>query len=198
LDTLSRSRLRTKLLPYGKVGLPIGYEESVALEQIDHDDRSKLYTFVTTKGAENSGYLAPSFNGTQGIASTNGNDVGGFGWGILVFTRDHDGSRNHSRSTHLQKTITHEIGHILGAGRADDGKGLNPFGEIYSGAQRNGIDETLEYSGISGYNDPRWSVMTRGWVDDLEAPPMNGNYIAFSLEELSTIEFNNIATVRKD
>ncbi|ELZ30499.1 hypothetical protein C475_00105 [Halosimplex carlsbadense 2-9-1] len=139
------------------------------------------------------------FDGREGIASTDGSTfpggVSGFGFMVLILTDDHiDGAS--PTLEHLQKSITHEIGHSLGAGRADDRKGLNPFSGIYRSAQRNGIDQSFEYFGISGYNDPGWSVMTRRWVDDLESRPMDGNYIAFRLEELTTIEFNNIATVR--
>ncbi|QPV64149.1 hypothetical protein I7X12_05865 [Halosimplex litoreum] len=196
-DTFSRSYLRTKLLQYGKVGLPIDYKESVALEQMYHDEPSKLYMFVTTEGGNNSEFIVQSFD--EGIASTNGNSAG-FGWGVLIFTADHDQSQNpnHKRAHHLQKTIVHEVGHIIGAGRKDDGVGLNPFGEVYSGSENPPVDRTLEAVGRPVFDDPRWSVMSSGWVDEAAAHPMNGSYMAYSIEELLSVELRNIATVEND
>lgn len=60
----------------------------------------------------------------EGVASSDGSEyvlgqVSGLGFGTIVFTGDHVG-RWSPLETHLQKTTTHELGHLLGAGRADD------------------------------------------------------------------------------
>lgn len=37
--------------------------------------------------------------------------------------------------------------------------------------------------------------MSSGWQNPVNNKPMNGAYVAFSLEELSTVEFRNIALI---
>jgi len=87
---------------------------------------------------------------------------------------------------HTVKTMVHEIGHQLGAGRADDGQGLNPFTEVYSGSN---ADDTPEEVGLQRFVDPEWSVMAEGWEENIDKEPMDGDYIAFSIQELYSIEF---------
>jgi len=161
---------------------PINLEDARGIEETYHNDTSTSYMFITTKGAENPASAAPDFDGIGGVSATNGNDIYSFGFGVLIFTDDHT-SQSHSQSTHLQKTMVHEIGHQLGAGRADDGQGLNPFTEVYSGSN---ADDTSERVGLG---EAEWSVMIRDWDDILAKKPMNGDYIAFSIEELYSIEF---------
>ena len=36
--------------------------------------------------------------------------------------------------------------------------------------------------------------MSRGWNDPLNLQPMAGRYVGFSIEELSTIEFDDVET----
>lgn len=48
-----------------------------------------------------------------------------------------------------------------------------------------------------------WSVMRSGWDDNrrddvLVRPPLSDEYFVFSIEELLTVEFNDIATVNDD
>jgi len=209
-DILSKKQLENRLVSRPRdpndgrpkfVELPIGYQESLEIEQTYHNDTSKFYMFVTTEGDQNPGDLPQSFNGTGGVASTNGNNFpSGFGWGVLIFTQDHDGTEppNHTKSEHLHKTIMHEIGHVMGAGRKDDGALLNPFAEVYSGSDSSPRDPTKEYVGTSPYDDPRWSIMSSSWVDEATGPPMDGRYFAFSIEELLTIELKNIDTVNSN
>ncbi|WP_254766184.1 hypothetical protein [Salinilacihabitans rarus] len=97
----------------------------------------------------------------------------------------------------LQSVTMHEAGHVLGVGWADDtaievaGIGVVPKGmEVYSG-DINGNnfepDETPEYA--NGPN-PRWSIMRAGTANDLGTGPTPR--LAFSLEELSTIDFEDV------
>lgn len=132
----------------------------------------------------------------EGVASSDGSEyvlgqVSGLGFGTIVFTGDHVG-RWSPLETHLQKTTTHELGHLLGAGRADDENQFVVFpDEVYSGSDR---DETDEDVGYTGPNQYEWSVMSSGWNSPINNPPMSGNYVAFSVEELSTVTFKNIDT----
>jgi len=89
--------------------------------------------------------------------------------------------------------MIHETGHLLGAGRNDDGSiaGVVPQ-EVYSG---NPDDSTPEDVGYSGSERDQWSIMSSGWSDTVDNSPMNGDYVAFSIEELFTIEFNKIETI---
>lgn len=98
--------------------------------------------------------------------------------GIALFTR------NNRHQKALTKTTIHEIAHSLQIGEADDSclKRFGKAGEIYSGETGNITDSTSE--GIRGKT--RWSVMGSGWRDPMDMPPMDGNYYAFSIEELLT------------
>jgi hypothetical protein len=40
--------------------------------------------------------------------------------------------------------------------------------------------------------------MSKGWNPEIDAEPMGGRYIAFSIEELSTLEFEDIQTREDD
>lgn len=88
------------------------------------------------------------------------------------------------------KTQVHELGHLLGAGRNDDEKVLGlSVDEVYSGGPN---DHTPEEVGFTVPESAQWSVMSSGWSDTVDAPPMNGRYIAFSIEELNSIEFEGV------
>ena len=91
--------------------------------------------------------------------------------------------------------MIHETGHLLGAGRNDDGSiaGVVPQ-EVYSG---NSDDDTLEIATIGGVETDRWSVMVSGNRNEFTDPPISGDYIPFSIEEILTIEFNEIETRAK-
>ena len=54
--------------------------------------------------------------------------------------------------------------------------------------------ETTPFEGVcySGMGRCRWSVMSSGWNRPIDNAPMNGDYIAFSIEELSTVNFRSI------
>ena len=88
------------------------------------------------------------------------------------------------------KTTIHEFGHSLQTGEADDDCLRRPQleGEIYSGEENlitgDNIDPTPEQ--LTGTK--LWSIMISGWDDDLLISPMNGRYLAYSVEELSTIK----------
>jgi hypothetical protein len=175
---------------------PTSFAEARDIEQEYHDDDSKLYMFVTTEGDSNPEPIMQDWEGVEGTASSQGTDgilfghPQGLGFGVTIFTDDHTYGPS---PTHLQKTTVHEIGHILGAGRADDERELVVFpNEIYSG---DNDDSTPERVRLSGNARQEWSVMSEGWNSPVNEKPMAGRYIAFSIEELSTIEFNKLDTV---
>jgi hypothetical protein len=126
-----------------------------------------------------------------------GRGVGGSGVGSLVFTEDHGGSGDGPLNTHLAKTTTHEVGHLLDTGRADDGQQyvIVPK-EVYSGDRDS--DRTPER--VIFESDPvrEWSVMSSGWNSELNDQPMGGRYIAVSIEELSTLEFDDVDSREED
>ena len=96
-------------------------------------------------------------------------------------------------STSSPVHLVHETGHLLGAGRNNDRSiaGVVPQ-EVYSG---NSDDNTSEevVLGSSGTTNT-WSVMSAGYQSEISDPPINGTYIPFSIEEVITIEFNEIET----
>ena len=99
----------------------------------------------------------------------------------------------------FQSVTMHELGHALGVGWADDtaisiplvGDGLIPKGyEVYSNDEDGDgfeSDETIE--DLPGLID-RWSIMGLGDAEDVGTGPMP--LLAYSIEELSTIEFDTI------
>jgi hypothetical protein len=98
----------------------------------------------------------------------------------------------------LQSVTMHETGHALGVGWADDTPitflGLDEFipkgFEVYSNDEDGDgfeSDETIE--DLPGLID-RWSIMGLGDAEDVGTGPMP--LLAYSIEELSTIEFDTI------
>jgi hypothetical protein len=189
-QNLSDSDLQTSI-PFTDLQPPTSYIEMQKLEKDDRfrNDTSKAYMFITTQGESNLFYMRPLVGDwskdTDGVASTNGFDVG-YGFGIVVFTQDHSDGPT---PIYYQKTVTHEVGHLMRTGRNDDGDIIEGLEEIYSG---DGDDETKEYISQS---TRRWSAMASGWESGINDPPMDGDYVAFSIEELLTIELNEIDTV---
>lgn len=103
--------------------------------------------------------------------------------GTVVFA---DASRGSRQS---YKILMEEIGHALGAGYDDD-QALR-VGECYSGGPcygpGPGTDQTPEFATPASTDE--WSVMSRN-------PDTFGTYrTAFSLEELSTTDFEDIPSV---
>ena len=75
----------------------------------------------------------------------------------------------------------------IGVGFADESALTG--GDVYSG---NANDPTPEVVEIGTTQTRTWSVMAQGWVRYYNDPPMNGSYGAFSLEELMTIDSENV------
>ena len=88
--------------------------------------------------------------------------AGGSGIRSLVFTEDHGGNGDGPLNTHLAKTTTHEVGHPLGTGRADDGQQyvILPK-EVYSGDRE--FNRTPERVILELDPVREWSVMISGW-----------------------------------
>ena len=59
-------------------------------------------------------------------------------------------------------------------------------------------DPTIERIILESGVEQEWSVMSTGWNDELDVQAMGGRYIAFSIEELSTVEFVDIQTREKE
>ena len=191
---------------------PRGPEETIELEVVrpltalqnedqNHNRPDTAYMYITSDGGGERNMIG-NFNWTSdpnGVASCNGDDAkckipfrGQLNWGIVIL---YDDIRNPggNMSLHATKTMIHETGHLLGAGRNDDGSiaGVVPE-EIYSGGSG---DSTPEEIGYSGPESDEWSIMSSGFNDPIDSQPMNGNYVAFSIEEVLTVEFNEVETV---
>jgi hypothetical protein len=107
--------------------------EAKTIESPYHNDSSAAYLFIPPNGGENPELGIFDYTGEpEGVASSQGASIG-LGFGTLVFPADHGGSDDGPLNTHLAKTTTHEVGHLLGTGRADDGQQY-VIDEGYSGA----------------------------------------------------------------
>jgi hypothetical protein len=157
-------------------------------ERTYHDQPdSTAYLFITKnlKG-----------NDAEGMASSNGNDAFGLGFGAFMFTDDITNKSSPDR-THHAKTAVHEIGHLLGTGRLDDktfhqGPPLSGA-EIYSGdTVGSTVDTTPETVQLRVEDSETWSVMSDGWNEDIDDDPMGGRYIAVSIEEMLELEFEDV------
>lgn len=158
--------------------------------------------FISTKGGKNPTPIMSDWVGVDGAASSDGSDhvlgyFKGLGFGAVIFTNDHTSGPT---KTYLQKTMMHELGHLLGVGRADDSDQYVVFpDEIYSGRivpnDVTSSDPTIEYIRLRGNLEREWSVMSGGWNNPINKQPMDGVYVPYSIEELSTINFENIDTL---
>jgi len=88
--------------------------------------------------------------------------------------------------------MLYKTGRVLGPGRRRER--INPFTEVYSGSN---ADDTPEEVGYSGPESDQWSVMSKGWNGLVNNHPMDGDYIAFSIQELYTIELRIGAIVSR-
>lgn len=114
-------------------------------------------------------------------------------WGMMVAA----GEFSDTDVRGLQSVTMHELGHTLGIGWADDtaieiaGYEVVPKGmEVYSGdIDGDGFESDDTPEEMSGM-DLEWSIMAIGAANDHRegAPPQ----LAYSLEELSTIDFEEI------
>ena len=104
----------------------------------------------------------------------------------------------------------HEVGHVLGVGRANDtaieipvaGFGVVPKGmEVYSGdIDGDGFepDQTPEYLDVGPVDrnmDAEWNIMMRGTAPDTQSfseTTAEQPVLALSIEELSTISFIDV------
>ena len=68
--------------------------------------------------------------------------------------------------------------------------------EVYSGDRES--DRTPERVILELDPVREWSVMISGWNSELNDQPMGGRYIAVSIEELSTLEFDDIDSREED
>jgi hypothetical protein len=120
------------------------------------------------------GEFRPSF-GNEYLAS----HVSGNGFETPVFTTDHTGSSTPT-DTHLQKTIVHETGHLIGAGRNNDSSGFGTdiapdevcTGNMGHREQAGGIDDNTK-PGL------KTSAATNGWKIQTINRTIDGETVAY-------------------
>lgn len=92
--------------------------------------------------------------------------------------------------TRTKAVFIHEMGHAIGAGYADDE--FATLGECYSGGDCAAkgvdvqVDQTPEQIRLRGGISTRWSIMFQSGT------PRQKERFAFSIEEISTVDFNDI------
>jgi hypothetical protein len=171
---------------------PTSRDDANEIKDRYHDNESQLYMFISTKGAEMPQNPVLDWDGIGGTTSSSGGPEFPLqNFGALIFTDDQSSPRLKNK---YKKVVAHEVGHVLGVGRADDEElGGYLMDEVYSGDTNDPTKELV--------NDPtnpasigEWSIMRSGWGKVLVQPPLSQRYFVFSVEELSTVEFINITT----
>lgn len=158
--------------------------EARSVEDTYHNQSdSTAYFFITSDWAPGD---------VEGKASSIGDNSIEGNYGAFLFT-----AQNEQGTTHNAKTSVHEIGHLLGMGRLDDTPynlvadipPVDDADEVYSGGPEDKSPERVE---LEGRNRILWSAMTSGWNDPVKYDPMQGEYIALSIEEVLELEFEEI------
>ncbi|ACV12815.1 hypothetical protein Huta_2654 [Halorhabdus utahensis DSM 12940] len=169
--------------------------ETDLVEDAYHDDKSKLHLFWTTDYGSDIpkyiphdviGQIPSSVGGMEGhtgspaqIAFIEG--VWSTPHGAVMFDDNLGGPAD------KHQVLMEEIGHGLGAGTADDH--TLRIGECYSGGTcYTGADQDQTPENVTRYNDGKWPVMG-------DARYVGPQRTAFSIEELLTIDFNDIPSV---
>ncbi|WP_394354953.1 hypothetical protein [Haloarcula argentinensis] len=166
---------------------PTTRDDADEIQENYHDDtENKVYLYLTPSGGDGLGPI-PDWTAVGGVASSDGDGQWGRDFGIVIFQDDAEDANR----LPLRKTIMHETGHIIGAGRNDDG-----LSEVYSGNR--GSDSTLENTIIENpetdysYSEVQWSIMSSGFSEPVRYNPYGGYtiHLKFSIEELLTVEFH--------
>ncbi|ACV49413.1 hypothetical protein Hmuk_3321 (plasmid) [Halomicrobium mukohataei DSM 12286] len=163
---------------------PTSRDDIDEIEEKFHNNQDSVYLYLTTQGAG-------GWAGTGGRASSDGGGNFLEDYGIVIFEFS---SPPPNQVAKLQKVISHETGHVLSVGKNDDPNDfLGSPRERYSGSPDDGTPErVILETEEEQQRYTQWSVMRAGWREtESLAPPMNGNYTPYSIEELLTIEFNN-------
>lgn len=133
-------------------------------------------------------------------------------WGTEIgnsILRDEFSSKN---VVGLQSATMHEVGHVLGIGWADDaplpipvaGNVVNRGLEVSSGNgdpdRTGGVDLTNETIRINSIPQQQWSIMSTISRDTRKFASANSSFpiVVFSIEELSTVDFEEIPSVSED
>ncbi|GGK83709.1 hypothetical protein GCM10009067_39810 [Haloarcula sebkhae] len=170
--------------------------EGDVVEDNFHDDTSRVHLFWTNRyGADRPQYIPHDTPGqipssVAGLTGHTGSPTqvaiieNGFGtpYGVMML----DDTLNSPSAKH--RVLMHEMGHVLGAGTADDNAAR--IGECYSGRDcvidtsiTGGVDKTPER--VSIFGGPEWPVMGDSrYIDTARA--------GFSIEELSTIDMEDL------
>ena len=173
---------------------PHGYQDANQIENAFHDSEDSVYLFVSPAGDN---VLPYNWTGGGGFAASEGSFSPLFqDHGIIVFEED---VASEAPRLSFQKTVAHETGHILGAGRNDDPDAWHggPADEVYSGDLGDDTNEQIRvYNSDRGtITTPiRWSIMTSDYRYTLEYYPPNSSHnygLRFSIEELLTVETHN-------
>ena len=174
---IDESLTRSELNEVNRTAPPYSWGAADEVRSEFHDDRSVAYMFVTTDAED---------SGTKGRASRRGGTYPtGIDFGTAMFTQN---LRSQNPREDFMTTAVHEVGHLFDAGFNDE---TGPMGEVYSG---NGADGSPEYVELPNSGQPTdiWSTMASGWQPAYGAAPMNGNYVAFSVEELLTVDLERV------
>jgi len=173
---------------------PISKDDADEIEESYHDNSDQVYLLMATNGGQ--GWLPfPDFEDNQGgVASSDGD--GGFGndFSIVIFARN---QTIPLPQPNILTAVTHETGHVLSAGSADDSPDVvQELTETRSGSASDDTNESVQFNGMQGGQrnpiETEWSVMAGGFVSSKSFQPMGSDYRAFSIEELSTVEFNRV------
>jgi len=128
-------------------GLYLDLMEDPSYENRDIDDFVYMYIMVDGTGTSLSGPAdtAYSFAGDgDGAAATEGTAIS-LGYGIGIFDDDHTENPPRLR-TEFMKTIVHEVGHHIGAGRMDDGTQAYVLPkEVYSAGNDDDTPEVVRW-----------------------------------------------------
>jgi len=173
---IDESLTRSELNEVNRTAPPYSWGAADEVRNEFHDDRSVAYMFVTTDVED---------SGTTGRASRRGGTYPtGIDFGTAMFTQN---LRSQNPREDFMTTAVHEVGHLFDAGFNDE---TGPMGEVYSGDSSDGTTEEIKLP--SGRTTDTWSTMSSGWQNAYGDTPMNGNYVAFSIEELFTVDLESV------
>jgi hypothetical protein len=183
-ESLSHSDLAADGLEWDDERPPTTKDDADEIEE-EFSDYEIPYLYYTTQGGGD-------WTGTGGRASSDGDGNFLDDFGLVIFEYS---SAPPNQTEQIRDTMVHETSHILAAGKNDDPSDFlgNPR-ERYSGSPADETNETIYLNTTQNQQHyAQWSVMASGWCETTAfAPPINGRYAPYSIEEILTIEFNDV------
>lgn len=196
-EEISRNQLERSPVEWDDELPPHSTDDLDEIEEAHHTTRRRgfnpvghdsVYLFLSTVGGDDLNPATPNLAGADGAASSSGRGNPIYDFGIVVFTEDRSLI---PKREGVFKTIVHETSHPIGAGLEDDENIFGFSDEVYSGESDDDTPERISYPGSSNIS-ANWSVMSSGIRWPARRPPMDGDYFAFSIEELSTVETHRV------